>query len=119
MEKPLNQANTDNTFMETHYETTYTIPAHPELNITENETENDLKNTQYEYVNHPDHYNNYSFEVIDMMTKIYGKENTALFCEMTAFKYRMRMGTKPNNPIQQDLNKESWYLNKAKQLRQT
>jgi hypothetical protein len=73
---------------------------------------------KYEYVNHPAHYNNYSMEVIDMMEKIYGIESTALFCEMNAFKYRMRMGTKPDNDITQDLKKEKWYLDKAKELRE-
>ena len=72
---------------------------------------------KYEMVNHPSHYNNYSMEVIDMMRNIWGTDNTALWCEMTAFKYRMRMGTKPENPIKQDLDKESWYLKKAKELR--
>ena len=70
-----------------------------------------------EQVNHPAHYNNYSIEVIDMMELIWGKHDTALFCEMNAFKYRMRMGTKENNSIEQDLAKEKWYLNKAKELR--
>lgn len=36
---------------------------------------------------------------------------------MTAFKYRMRLGTKPDNPMDQDLAKERWYLAKAKELR--
>ena len=36
---------------------------------------------------------------------------------MTALKYRMRMGTKPDNSIEQDLAKERWYLNKAQELR--
>jgi hypothetical protein len=51
------------------------------------------------------------------MEKIWGKENTIRFCEMNAFKYRMRMGTKPNQSIEQDLEKEKWYLNKANQLK--
>ena len=72
----------------------------------------------YEMVNHPTHYNNYSMEVIDMMESIWGADATALFCEMTAFKYRMRMGTKPENSIEQDLNKEKWYLNKAKEIKE-
>ena len=38
-------------------------------------------------------------------------------CEMTALKYRMRLGLKPENPIEQDLEKEKWYLNKANELR--
>ena len=71
---------------------------------------------QYEHVNHPSHYNNYSVEVIDMMKKIWGAEATALWCEMTAFKYRMRMGTKPDNPVEQDLAKEAWYLEMAQKL---
>lgn len=74
-------------------------------------------NKHYEHVNHPTHYNAYSVEVIDMMERIYGAESTALWCEMTALKYRMRMGTKPDNSIEQDLAKERWYLNKAQELR--
>lgn len=71
----------------------------------------------YEMVDHPTHYNNYSVEVIDMMRKIWGAEATALWCEMTAFKYRMRLGLKPDNPISQDLDKEAWYLARANELR--
>lgn len=70
----------------------------------------------YDFVNHPKHYNNYSKETIDMMVDIFGLENTIMWCEMTAFKYRMRMGTKPDTPIQQDIDKESWYLNKKQEL---
>lgn len=70
-------------------------------------------NPEYEEVNSPKHYNNYSVEVIEMMVRIYGYEATALFCEMTAFKYRMRMGTKPGADIQTDLEKEDWYLKMA------
>ena len=71
----------------------------------------------YEHVNSPSHYNSYQTEVIDMMVRIWGKEKVADFCEINAFKYRMRMGTKPDNSIEQDLKKEQWYLNKAKELR--
>lgn len=71
----------------------------------------------YESVNHPKHYNNYDVEVIDMMERIWGVENTINFCEMNAFKYRMRMGTKPEQSIEQDLKKEKWYLDKAKELK--
>jgi hypothetical protein len=71
----------------------------------------------YEMVNHPNHYNLYDIEAIDMIERIWGKEKAALWCEITAFKYRMRMGTKPGENIQRDLDKEQWYLNKAKELR--
>lgn len=70
----------------------------------------------YEEVNHPQHYNNYDVEVIDMMERIFGKEETAIFCKLNAFKYRMRAGTKPNQSAEKDLNKEQWYLNKKKEL---
>lgn len=76
---------------------------------------NNNQNT-YEHVNHPSHYNNYDVEVIEMMKRIWGIESTIMWCEMTAFKYRMRMGTKPGNTIEQDLKKEKWYLDKKKEL---
>lgn len=68
-----------------------------------------------EQVNHPECYNKYPIEVIDMMEAIWGKEKMITFCEITAFKYRMRVAHKDN--IETDLAKEFWYLNKAKQLK--
>ena len=70
----------------------------------------------YNYIN-PDHYKRYSMEAIDMLLKLYGIETTISFCEMNALKYRLRMGSKPNEPIKRDLDKENWYLTKAKELR--
>jgi hypothetical protein len=67
-----------------------------------------------EMVNHPSHYNSYNVEVIDMMIKIWGVDKAVDFCYMNAFKYRMRIGLKDD--ISQDILKEKWYLNKAKQL---
>lgn len=61
-------------------------------------------------VNHPSHYNNYSVEVLEMMRGIWGDEKVAIFCELNAFKYRMRMGLKEGNPTEQDLAKEKFYL---------
>lgn len=68
-------------------------------------------------INHPKHYNQYPVEVIDMMIRIFGEEQTRTFCILNAFKYRMRIGHKDN--IQADLAKEKWYLDKAKELRTT
>jgi len=70
-----------------------------------------------EQVNHPKHYNQYSTEVIDMMINIWGTEKAKIFCEINAFKYRMRLGLKSNT--EEDLKKEQWYLNKAKELSQS
>ena len=72
----------------------------------------------YEMVNHPSHYNKYDIEVIEMMRRIWGNAAVALWSEMTAFKYRMRVGEKPENPIEQDLNKETWYINKSKEYKE-
>ena len=77
-----------------------------------------LRTDGYEEVNHPKHYNNYDVEVIDMMERVFGKEATATFCKLNAFKYRMRAGTKPNQSAEKDLNKEKWYLDKMKELTQ-
>lgn len=70
----------------------------------------------YDCIN-PDHYKTYSYEVISMMASIYGPALTAVYCEMSAFKYRMRAGNKPGNSAEQDFAKEEWYLKKAKELR--
>ena len=78
--------------------------------------ENNSMDNNYEHVDHPVHYNNYDVEAIDMMEAIWGPEETAIFCKLNAFKYRMRMGTKPDNNINQDLEKEKWYLNKYHEL---
>ena len=69
---------------------------------------------QPDNVNHPSHYTQYPVEVIEMMVRIWGKEKVATFCEINAFKYRMRAGHKDN--VGQDLAKEAWYLGKAKEL---
>lgn len=70
-----------------------------------------------EWVNHPIHYNNYNVEVIDMMEKIWGTAACYFFCTLNAFKYRMRMGTKPGEGLGKDLEKEQWYLKKAQELK--
>jgi len=67
-----------------------------------------------EQVNHPDHYNQYPVEVIDMMLKIFGREAVYHFSLLSAFKYRMRMGLKDNVDLQTDISKEAWYLKMAK-----
>lgn len=73
---------------------------------------------KYEEVNHPQHYNNYDVEVIDMMERVFGREAVITFCKLNAFKYRMRAGTKPGQSADKDLNKERWYLNKMNELKQ-
>lgn len=73
---------------------------------------------KYEMVDHPAHYNNYDKEVIDIIERVWGTYLAAMWCEITAFKYRMRMGTKPTSSIKEDLKKETWYLKKTKELKE-
>lgn len=65
----------------------------------------------------PSHYQGYSIQAIEMMQRIYGAEKVAIYCELNAFKYRMRMGRKQGESIHDDLAKEKWYLDKANELR--
>lgn len=71
---------------------------------------------EYDYIN-PNHYKQGSKEVIEMMQDIWGKEKLIAYCEMNAFKYRMRAGLKPEQSVQRDLEKAKWYEDKAIQLR--
>ena len=70
-----------------------------------------------EEVNSPNHYNATSVEVWEMMLAIWGKEKFIAFCEMNAFKYRMRLGLKDANSPLIDLDKAKWYEGKAADLR--
>jgi hypothetical protein len=65
----------------------------------------------------PDHYKSFSVETIDMMVSIWGVERVADYCEITAFKYKMRIGSKPGESVDDDLNKYKWYISKARELR--
>jgi len=79
--------------------------------IEPKDTQND-----YDFIN-PDHYKTGGLEVIEMMEVIWGKEYLIAHCEMTAFKYRMRAGKKPDQPIERDLEKAKWYEDKAIELK--
>lgn len=79
-------------------------------------SDNTTSNNGFDKIN-PNHYKGYSKETIEMMVAIYGAEKVATYCECNAFKYRMRMGKKQGESISDDLSKERWYLDKAKELR--
>lgn len=70
----------------------------------------------YDHVN-PDHYKNGSKEVYEMMIDIWGTDAFIFYAEMCAFKYRMRIGLKPDQPIERDLEKAKWYEEKIKEIR--
>lgn len=77
------------------------------------------ENPNKEMVNHPLHYqglevNGTNVECIDAMEGLKGWYNTAIFCELNAFKYNWRVGEK--DMIPQELGKIAWYGDKAKEL---
>lgn len=72
--------------------------------------------TRYNKI-HPSHYDAYDIQVIDMMERIFGMEETAIFCKLNAFKYRMRMGLKEGEDMIDDLTKEKYYLDKNRELK--
>jgi hypothetical protein len=74
------------------------------------------KSKSYDYIN-PDHYKKYGKEVWEITASIWGKEAYIAHCEMSAFEYRMRLGSKPDQPVERDLKKAQWYEDKAKELR--
>jgi hypothetical protein len=67
-----------------------------------------------ENVNHPQHYNQSNIECIDAMLAAFGKEAVIDFCKINAFKYLWRAEHKEKHL--EDLQKASWYLNKAIKL---
>ncbi len=69
-----------------------------------------------EMVSHPDHYQGASYECIDVMLDVYGKEKTLAFCELNAFKYLWRSDSKGTDI--QDKSKAIWYLDKYNELKQ-
>lgn len=77
------------------------------------------KDPSKEMINHPLHYqglevNGTNVECIDAMEGLKGWYNTAIFCELNAFKYNWRVGEK--DMIPQELGKIAWYGDKAKEL---
>lgn len=77
---------------------------------------NTLPNKQKEMVNHPSHYKNNTFECIDIMLDVFGKDKTVAFCELNAFKYLWRSNNKGTDI--QDKKKAIWYLNKYIELKE-
>jgi hypothetical protein len=71
---------------------------------------------KYDFVQSPNHYNNQSIESIEKVYRIWGKEATIMFCEITEFLYRERMGLKPGEDIQREMDKINWYSNKRKEI---
>jgi len=70
---------------------------------------------EYDYIN-PSHYQANVKQPWEMMIDIWGKEKFIAFCQMNAFKYRMRLGLKPDQSIEREVDKINWYEEKANEL---
>lgn len=73
------------------------------------------QNSKADAIN-PAHYKDGSMEVWQQMVQLYGLDKYLAFCELNAFKYRMRAGKKQGNSAQQDIEKALWYESKIKEL---
>jgi len=69
-----------------------------------------MDNINNNNVNHPSHYNQGKYEVIDVIKDALTKEELYGFCIANALKYILRAEHKHESPIE-DLNKAVWYLN--------
>jgi hypothetical protein len=82
-----------------------------------NEPEAEPETPQYDYVN-PQHYvQDDGRQTWERMVDKWGEEKTALWCEMTAFKYQDRMGKKPGEDVEREKGKIEWYEKKAQELK--
>lgn len=70
----------------------------------------------YDFIN-PKHYvQDDGKQTWERMVDKWGEEKTALWCEMTAFKYQDRIGKKPGEDTEREMNKIKWYEEKADEL---
>lgn len=79
-------------------------------------SEEELEMHAYDFVN-PSHYKKFEKETYEMMIAIWGEDAYIKHCEMCAFKYKLRAGEKPDQPVERDLEKANWYLEMANKLR--
>ena len=78
----------------------------PELRITEGGKQEEKESCQQ--VDHPAHYNKGKIEVIDFI-----EDQQLGFALGNVVKYVCRAGSKPNEPVERDLQKAMWYLGYA------
>lgn len=62
----------------------------------------------------PSYYNDSEISCIDAMVSAFGREATAHFCKVNAFKYIWRLGNKDDES--QEVGKIKWYLDKYLEL---
>ena len=72
---------------------------------------------KYDYVN-PSHYvQEDGRQTWERMLDLWTKEEVAIWCDITVFKYQDRIGKKPNEDINREKAKIDWYNDLAEELR--
>lgn len=71
------------------------------------------ENESYNSSGDATHYDKDRLNTIIKMERIWGTEAIMTHCEITAFKYRERVGKKIGQPADLDLLKATWYENAA------
>lgn len=72
------------------------------------------KSKQLDKKGNASYYNTQRISGMDALERMFGTYETMIFCEMTAMKYRLRMGKKEDQPVKQELLKIEWYEERAK-----
>lgn len=73
----------------------------------------DMNREEYNAIR-PSYYNDSDISCIDAMVSAFGREATAHFCKVNAFKYIWRLGHKDDET--QEIGKIKWYLDKYLEL---
>lgn len=72
---------------------------------------------QYDSKGNAKHYNDQRLRTILKIERTWGTYEAMVHCEITAFKYRDRIGDKKDQPIELELIKIKWYDRMAIKLR--
>jgi len=74
-------------------------------------------NKDYDYIN-PSHYiQEDGRQTWERMLDYWTEEQFILWCEMTIFKYKDRLGKKPHESEERELDKIKWYEDKVKEFK--
>lgn len=72
---------------------------------------------QYDSKGNAKHYDDQRLRTILKIERTWGTYEAMVHCEITAFKYRDRIGDKKDQPIELELIKIKWYDRMAMELR--
>ena len=85
----------------------------PTINFSTIENTIDPEN---DMVNHPPHYNQFPFEVLEAIHTLLGTEGYKHYLLGNELKYRLRAGFKDKDKIQEDIDKALFYNKERKRV---